>query len=208
MLNNIRRPSIEAAGNGGGTSLTAAHCTTSAPRRRGTAKQATTCREGMDLLRSFQNLGQPLGQAQASKGGLAKLDYFNIKLLIDRRIIKNKRGYLSEQEIQTMVKDWHNRRAEGELCQETIEMETRAMEKKLRRYNVEQLGEIPKEREDGMMRILVCQLGGCASTEVRELKIAAMEKLIWKYDINLCLFMELNYNWSKVNSSANLSSWF
>jgi hypothetical protein len=38
-----------------------------------------------------------------------------------------------------MVKDWHDRRAEGELRQETIEMETRAMEKKLRRYNVEQL---------------------------------------------------------------------
>jgi hypothetical protein len=34
------------------------------------------------------------------------------------------------------------------------------------------------------------------------------EKLIHKYDINLCLFMELNFNWTKVNSSANLASWF
>jgi hypothetical protein len=32
--------------------------------------------------------------------------------------------------------------------------------------------------------------------------------LIRKYDVNLCLFMELNYNWSKVNSFANLASWF
>jgi hypothetical protein len=29
------------------------------------------------------------------------------------------------------------------------------MENKLRRYNVEQLGEIPVDREDGTMRILV-----------------------------------------------------
>jgi len=127
--------------------------------------------------------------------------------MIDRRNIRNKWGFLSEQEIKLMVKDWHDRRAEGELSQETVDMETRALEKKLRKYNVQQLGEIPEEREDGMMRILVCQMGGCASTEVRELKISATEKLIRRYDINLVLFMELNYNWSKVNSSANLSSW-
>ncbi len=41
--------------------------------------------------------------------------------------------------------------------------------------------------------------------EAREFKIAATEKLICKYDINLRLFMELNFNWTKVNSSANLA---
>ncbi len=77
-------------------------------------------------------------------------------------------------------------------------METKAMENKLGRYNVEQLGEIPVDREDGMMQILVCQMGGCASREAREIKIAATEKLKSKYNINLCLFMELNFNWTKV----------
>jgi hypothetical protein len=143
-----------------------------------------------------------------SKGKLAKLNYMDIKLLLDRQIVKNKRGSLLKRDIQTLVKDWHDRRSEGDLRQETIEMETKSMEKKLRRYNVEQLGEIPLEREDGTMRILVCRMGGCASTEAREVKIAATEKLIRKYDINLCLFMELNFNWTKVNSSANLASWF
>jgi hypothetical protein len=83
-----------------------------------------------------------------------------------------------------------------------------AMQKKIQCYNVEQLGSIPMEREDGTMRILVCQMGGCTSIEMREKKILATEKLIRKYDINLCLFMELNHNWAKVNSSANLASWF
>jgi hypothetical protein len=42
-----------------------------------------------------------------SKGKLAKLNYLDIKLLLDRCIVKNKRGSLSEREIQILVKDWH-----------------------------------------------------------------------------------------------------
>jgi hypothetical protein len=38
-------------------------------------------------------------------------------------------------------------------------------------------------------------------------KIAAVERPIKRYDINLIAFIELNYNWSKFNSSANLASW-
>jgi hypothetical protein len=34
------------------------------------------------------------------------------------------------------------------------------------------------EREDGKMRILVCQMGSCASVEIREMKIAVTERLI------------------------------
>jgi hypothetical protein len=33
------------------------------------------------------------------------------------------------------------------------------------------------------------------------------ENLIQKYDVNLAVFIELNFNWIKVNSSANLASW-
>jgi len=50
-------------------------------------------------------------------------------------------------------------------------------------------------------------MGGCAGKEVREIKMSIMEKLIQKYDVNLVACMELNFNWSKVNSSANLASW-
>jgi hypothetical protein len=87
-------------------------------------------------------------------------------------------------------------------------MEMRAMEKKLTKYNVEQLGDIPLQREDGTMRVLVSQMGGCTSIETHKIKIATTEQLIRKYDINLCAFMEPNFNWMKVNSSANLASWF
>jgi len=72
---------------------------------------------------------------------------------------------------------------------------------------VEQLGNIPTQKEDRLMRILACQMGGLASKEVRESKIAATEQLIRKYNINVCVCMELNFNWSKINSSKNLASW-
>ncbi len=109
-MNNIRQPSTDAAGNGGGTSSTAAQGTTSTPRIQGAAKQATTCREGQELLTSFQQSGQSIGQPiKGGKGKLAKLNYLDIKLLLDRRTVKNKKGSLSEKEIQILVKDWHDR---------------------------------------------------------------------------------------------------
>ena len=128
--------------------------------------------------------------------------------MLDRRQALNKKGVLTDGEIKSLVKEWHDRREEEDLNALTVAMETKAMEKKIMKYNVEQLGELPIEREDGTMRVLVSQMGGCAGRETREIKIAATERLIRKYDINVCAFMELNFNWSKVNSSANLASWF
>ena len=115
---------------------------------------------------------------------------------------------MTDDKIKTLVKELHDHRAEKELYQETVEREIRAMEKLVAKYNVEQLGIIPLEREDGAMRILVCQMGGMTSSEARAIKIAATKRLIKKYNINVILFMEINFNWSKENSSAHLSSWF
>ena len=140
-------------------------------------------------------------------GYLTKLNYMDIKKMLDRRQALNKKGTLTDGEIKSLVKEWHDNRTEAELNHETVEMELKAMEKKLTKYNVERLGDLPNEREDGTMRVLICQMGGCALRETREIKMAATERLIRSYDINLCAFMELNFNWSKVNSSANLASW-
>ena len=82
-----------AAADGGGTSSTAANSTTSASRQRGAAKQATTHREDLALLRSTQQWGQPLGQSMygenleapvgsnrdSSEKFLATLNYLEIK---------------------------------------------------------------------------------------------------------------------------------
>ncbi len=92
-----------------------------------------------------------------------------------------------------MVKEWHDNRTEAELNHKTVEMELKAMEKKLTKYNVERLGDLPAEREDRTMRVLICQMGGCASRETREIKMAATERLIRTYDINLSAFMKIKF---------------
>ncbi len=48
----------------------------------------------------------------------------------------------------------------------TVKMAMRAMEKKFAKYNVAQLGDIPLKRDDATMRVLVSQMGGCASREI------------------------------------------
>jgi hypothetical protein len=93
----------------------------------------------------------------ARKGNLTKLNYMQIKQLIDRKVVENKWGTLTQREIQNLVQELHDRQQESKLEQGTAEKEMDAMQKKIQRYNVEQLGRIPKEREDGTMRILVCQ---------------------------------------------------
>jgi hypothetical protein len=44
------------------------------------------------------------------------------------------------------------------------------MEKNSTKYNVEQVGDIQLERDDVTMRVLVSQMGGCASLEMQEIK--------------------------------------
>jgi hypothetical protein len=135
------------------------------------------------------------------------MNYLDIKQNLDRKAALNKKGTLLDQEIKSLVKEWHDTRTGAKLNKVTVRMEIEALESKVRKCNVPQLGEILEERDDGNMRILVCQMGGCVSKESREIKIAAVEKLIRQYDINVIAFLELNFNWSKVNSSANLASW-
>ena len=113
LLDNRRQLSIGAAANGGGTSSFAAKGTTSAPRRWGAARWATTRRDNQSLLRSSQSQGQPLGQFTCGRGGtLAKLNYMDIKTMLDRQQALNKKGKLTDREIKSLVKEWHDNRPE------------------------------------------------------------------------------------------------
>ena len=64
-------------------------------------------------------------------GYLAKLNFMNIKKILDRRQALNKKGLLTDGEIKSLVKEWHDKRTEAELNHGTVEMEMKAMEKKV-----------------------------------------------------------------------------
>lgn len=80
----------------------------STTRRRGAAKRAATCREDHALLRSFHSRGQPIGHTTY----LAKLNYMDIKRMIDRQQALNMKGTLTDGEIKSLVREWHDVRAE------------------------------------------------------------------------------------------------
>ncbi len=82
----------------------------------------------------------------SSGGTLAKLNYLEIKQLMDRRPAQQKRGKLTDAELKGLVTEWYDRRTEGDLNKAVINREMRAREAKLVKYNVEQLGEIPIKR--------------------------------------------------------------
>jgi hypothetical protein len=44
----------------------------------------------------------------AKKGNLAKLNHMQIKQLIDRRVVENKQGMLTQREIQNLVQELHD----------------------------------------------------------------------------------------------------
>jgi hypothetical protein len=119
-----------------------------------------------------QTLGVTVGcntYSRCSGGSLAALNYLEIKLIMDRRSTQQKQGRLTDAEVKVLIKDWHDRRTEGDLNQAVADQEMKAMEAKLAKYNVDRvyrLGEIPLERADRTIRIMVCQMGGCAGKEV------------------------------------------
>jgi hypothetical protein len=124
--------------------------------------------------------GGALGHSMyASRGSLAKVNYLDIKHLLDSQ---NKRGTLTSREVKLLVQEIHDRHQEDELRQGTVDAGMSTMQQKIHKYNIKQLGDVPTSREDGMMRILVSQMGGCTSAVIRELKRAATDSLIQKYD--------------------------
>jgi hypothetical protein len=173
-----RCPSAVASDAGGRLSMTEAkHTTTS--RRQGAAKQATTGRGNLALSRSFHTKAMPVGHALHNRNeGSASLNYLDTKNILNRKMAQHKKGMLLDQEIKILVEEWHNTKTEDKLNTRTMQKELEVLKDKLRKYNVPQLGDIPDEWNDRTMRILVCQMGGCAIKVAQEIKIAAMERLI------------------------------
>jgi hypothetical protein len=80
----------------------------------------------------------------------------DIRKIMDRRAVQQKKGLLSDAEIQKLVMEWQDVQWEAELDQATIDREVKSMKAKLNKYNVATLGEIPTQRNNGAFRILVC----------------------------------------------------
>ena len=124
-----------------------------------------------------------------------RLSYEDIKQIMERRLAQQNRGLLTENEINHIVKDWGDQRAEEELDKTAIKHEVRRLERKFKRYNVAESGSMPSEKEEGRCRMLYCQLNNASTKEVREVKMSAVTHLNTKYDIDVDMFAEIGHNW-------------
>jgi hypothetical protein len=64
----------------------------------------------------------------------------DIRKIMNRRAVQQKKGLLSDPEIQKLVMKWQDVQGEAELDQATINREVKTMEAKLNKYNVPALG--------------------------------------------------------------------
>ena len=62
-----------------------------------------------------------------------RLSYEDIKQIMERRLAQQKRGLLTENEINHIVKDWGDQRAEEELDKTAIKRKVRGLERKFKR---------------------------------------------------------------------------
>jgi hypothetical protein len=71
-----------------------------------------------------ESVGAPVGCNTcpgSSEGTLARLNYLEIKKLINRWSAQQKRGKLTDAEIKGLVKKWYDRRTEGDLNKVVID---------------------------------------------------------------------------------------
>ena len=112
---------------------------------------------------------------------------------MERRLAQQKHGILTENEINYIVKDWEDQRAEEELDKTAIKREVGRLERKFKRYNVAELGSMPSEKEEGRCRMLYCQLNNASTKEVREVKMNVVTHLNTKYDIDVDMLVEIGH---------------
>ena len=75
----------------------------------------------------------------------------DIRKIMDRRTVQQKKGLLLDAEIQHLVSEWKDEQCEADLNQATIDREVKTMEEKLQKYNVATLGEVPPGLPNGWM---------------------------------------------------------
>ena len=137
LATNRRQPSNRATAGGGGTSSTVANSTTSSSQHQGADKPAITHRDDRTSTQSLEvEGGKPFGQKRNScfRKGASQLNYMDIRKIMDRWMVQQKKGLLTDAEIQKLVSERQDKRCEADLNQATINREeVKTMEEKLQK---------------------------------------------------------------------------
>ena len=107
---------------------------------------------------------------------------------MDRQLVQQKKGLLTDHEIKKIVKHWEDNSIEEDLDPQVIQKKIKKLERKFMKFNVSLLGSLPEEKEDGTCRVVYCQFNNYSSREVCQVKIGAVQQLNKKYDVDIDVF--------------------
>ena len=118
------------------------------------------------------------------------------------------KGGIPTQDISDEAEDWTRELDNYDLDARIVEMEAAQIVKRYNRQHVPELGGMNEEKQAGVFRLMGGQLNSASTKEVRDIKIAQIETIWDKYDVDLSCFQEICQNWSAFPPSYRLSSWF
>ena len=86
-----------------------------------------------------------------------------------------KRGYLTDREVQEAVAEIQDERLEEELDSEMISHEIKRLNEKIVKWSSNPVGSMTLEKEDGRARLVFGQMNNMSTKEVRMLKVIALK---------------------------------
>ena len=89
-----------------------------------------------------------------------------------------------------------------------MEIEAAQILQQYRKWHVPQLGDMHKDRPDGVFRFALGQLNSASSQDVRDRKVAQINNLIDEWDVQGGAMSEVGVNWLSYPPSYSFASWF
>ena len=183
------------------------------------SKGRSSCVDQQRKNRSLLELQQHLEEGVVAQPWmLSKLDteekwarkrmtYIEIKSVIERKLAHQKRGFLTDREVQETVAEMQDERLEEDLDSEMIAEEIKRLNKKIEKYNSKPVGSMTLDVEEGRVRLLFGQMNNMSTKEVRELKVPALKHIEKKYGTQIGVFNEIGDNFDNARRGVNFQNW-
>ena len=91
------------------------------------------------------------------------MTYIEIKTIIERKLALQKRGFLTDEEVQDAVAEIQDERMEEDLDTEMIAQEIKRLNEKMVKYNSRPVGNMTLEKEDGRVRLVFGQMNNMST---------------------------------------------
>jgi len=205
-----RRSSSVSASRGGGTPNNAVGNEIRKVRGSHSAKRAAAHRKNItQILNMHQGGGEnnENNNNHNSNKFYTKTSYTNAKQWMERRLSKFKSG-IPKDDASILAQEWVDALDAGDIDHRIIEIEAAQIAKRYNRFHVSRLGDMSEERPDGVLRLLFGQLNSASTEDVRDRKVAQINQVVDKWDVQGGGLLEVGVNWSSWPSSYSFASWF